>query len=134
MPIRFYFDKLVRDNIVQACLDDPEVLHMEFIELGDTDYLQALIKKVNEEAAEIIPESTREERLSEIADLQNVVDALREREGASEQELRQIANLKTEKKGGFKKRHYISYVDLADDSKWVEIFRNQPDKYREEAL
>ena len=40
---------------------------------------------------------------------------------------------KKQDKGGFDKRHYIKYHDLADDSKWVKIFRAQPEKYREEA-
>ena len=39
---------------------------------------------------------------------------------------------KKQDKGGFDKRHYVTYHDLADDSKWVEIFRAQPEKYREE--
>ena len=39
---------------------------------------------------------------------------------------------KKQDKSGFDKRHYIKYHDLADDSKWVDIFRAQPDKYREE--
>lgn len=39
---------------------------------------------------------------------------------------------KKQDKGGFDKRHYIKYHDLVDDSKWVNIFRAQPEKYREE--
>ena len=132
MPVRFYFDKLVRDKVVRACLDDPKVLHTKYCELDDETYLHALVKKVSEEAAEILHALTRKERLTELADLQNVVDALCEREGASEEELRQIADAKTRKKGGFTLRHYIDYVDLADDSEWIETFREQPDKYREE--
>ena len=41
---------------------------------------------------------------------------------------------KKQKKGGFDNRHYIEYNDLVDDSKWVEIFRAQPEKYREETV
>ena len=41
---------------------------------------------------------------------------------------------KKQDKGGFDQRHYVTYHDLANDSKWVEVFRAQPEKYREEMV
>lgn len=130
---RFYFEKLVRDKVVANCIDDPTVLHVQYKTLDDAAYRRALIAKAAEEAAEI-PEGDvdRAEVLAELADLQNVVDALRDSAGFTEAEVRAAADAKTLKKGAFELRQYIEYVDLADDSAWVGIFRKQPDKYREE--
>ena len=61
-----------------------------------------------------------------------VVDALRQDFGFSTEQVQEEMARKKQDKGGFDKRHYIKYHDLADDSKWVKIFRAQPEKYREE--
>lgn len=131
MP-RFYFNKLVRDNVVDHCLEDPKVLKTEWHELDGEAYRRELVKKAAEEADEIpLTDDDRNEVLSELADLQSVVDALRESAGFTEEEVKVAADEKTAKKGGFTMRRFVSYVDLADDSEWVSEFRKQPDKYPE---
>lgn len=133
MP-KFYFEKLVRDNVVDDCLVDPKVLETSYRVLEDGEYRQELIKKVSEEAAEIPLGETfnREEALGEIADLQNVVDALREHYGFTENEVQMTGDEKTSKKGGFVQKHFIDHVVLADDSEWIAVLRQRPDKYRED--
>lgn len=133
MP-KFYFRKLVRDKVVGDCLADPKVIKTNYRVLEDSEYRQELIKKIAEEATEIPlnSESDLDEALSEIADLQNVIDATREHYGFSKKDVQTAGDKKTAKKGGFENRHYIDYVVLADDSEWIEIFRAQPDKYEEE--
>ena len=131
--IRFYFKKLVRDNVVPNCLNDPEVATTQFRVMDGNEYFRALIQKVTEEANEI-PIDSREEALHELADVQSVVDALRDYFGFSKQELRDAVMKKAEAKGEFKKHHYMEFVDLEDDSAWVEVFRKQPHKYIEEQL
>ena len=119
---RFYFNKLVRDKVVDDCLSDPEVLHTEWKILNDDEYKRELIVKVAEEANEIPPTNdSPQETLSEIADLQNIVDALREVYGFSKQEIRQEIERKVAKKGGFAERKYITYVDLEENSVWLII-------------
>lgn len=132
--IRFYLQKLVRDKVVKKCLDDEEVLHTEYRKLGKQEFRRELLRKVHEEADEIpLNDDRRDESLKELADLQEVVDALRQDFGFSIEQVQEEMAHKKQDKGGFDKRHYIKYHDLADDSKWVEIFRAQPEKYREEA-
>lgn len=131
--VRFYLQKLVRDNVVQNCLDDPEVLHTEYRELNKQEFRQELLRKIHEEADEIpLSDDSREESLKELADLQEVVDTLRQDFGFSPVEVRQAMERKKQDKGGFEKRHYIEYNDIADGSKWIDMFRAQPEKYREE--
>lgn len=131
--IRFYLQKLVRDKVVKKCLDDEEVLHTEYHTLDKQEFRRELLRKVHEEADEIpLDDNQRGESLKELADLQEVVDALRQDFGFSIEQVQEEMSRKKQDKGGFDKRHYIKYHDLADDSKWVKIFRAQPGKYREE--
>ena len=133
--IRFYLQKLVRDKVVKKCLDDEEVLHTEYHTLDKQEFRRELLRKVHEEADEIpLDDNQRDESLKELADLQEVVDTLRQDFGFSTEQVQEEMARKKQDKGGFDKRHYIKYHDLDDDSKWVEVFRAQPEKYyREEA-
>lgn len=130
---RFYFNKLVRDNIVKRNKANSEVLHTEYKTLGDIEYRQELVRKLAEESAEIpLDGINRAEVIKELADLQAVVDALSDSFGVSPQELDGAVDAKLEEAGGFLLRHYIEYVDIVDSSQWVDIFRSQPEKYKEE--
>jgi len=132
--IRFYLQKLVRDKVVKKCLDDEEVLHTEYRILDKQEFRRELLRKVHEEADEIpLGDNQRDESLKELADLQEVVDALRQDFGFSIEQIQEEMARKKQDKGGFDKRHYIEYHDLTDDGRWVKVFRAQPGKYREEA-
>ena len=133
--VRFYLQKLVRDRVVPNCLDDPEVVHTEYRELDGQEFRCELVRKNHEEADEIpLGDKQRDESLKELADLQEVVDTLRQDFGFSIEQVQEAMARKKQKKGGFDNRYYIEYNDLVDDSKWVEIFRAQPEKYREETV
>ena len=133
--VRFYLQKLVRDKVVPNCLDDPDVVHTEYRELDSQEFRRELVRKVHEETEEIpLGDDQQDETLKELADLQEVVDALRQDFGFSIEQVQEEMARKKQKKGGFDNRHYIEYNDLVDDSKWVEIFRAQPEKYREETV
>lgn len=133
--VRFYLQKLVRDRVVPNCLDDPEVLHTEYCELDRQEFRRELVRKIYEEADEILlGDDQQDGALKELADLQEVVDTLHRDFGFSDEQVQEEMARKRQKKGGFDSRHYIEYNDLADGSKWVEVFRAQPDKYREEKI
>ena len=131
--VRFYLQKLVRDKVVKKCLDDEEVLHTEYRTLDKQEFRRELLRKVHEEADEIpLDDNQRDESLKELADLQEVVDALRQDFGFSIEQVQEEMARKKQDNGGFDNRHYIEYNDFIDDSRWVEILRAQPGKYREE--
>ncbi len=133
--IRFYLQKLVRDKVVKKCLDDPEFLHTEYRTLDKQEFRRELLRKVHEEADEIpLGDKQRDESLKELADLQEVVDALRQAFGFSIEQVQEAMARKKQDNGGFDNRHYIEYNDFTDDSRWVEILRAQPGKYREETV
>lgn len=134
MP-RFYLEKLVRDKIVPNCETDDSVVHVSFRVLDGTELRREQVRKVIEEAEEVpLDDSNRQELLGEIADLQAIVNALRESAGFSGAEIDEAVSRKEGSKGGFDNRHYVDYVDLADDSPWIDVFRDQPHKYREEPI
>ena len=88
--IRFYLQKLVRDKVVKKCLDDEEVLHTEYRELNKQEFRRELLRKVHEEADEIpLDDNQRGESLKELADLQEVVDALRQDFGFSTEQVQE---------------------------------------------
>lgn len=131
MP-RFYFEKLVRDKVLDRCLDDPKVLRTEYEKLAPIALKKALIDKIHEEAAEIpVQDELDDDVLSEIADVQAVVNALCNTYGISREQLAEAVARKEAKNGGFANGAYIDYVDLNEASEWVDIFCQQPDKYRE---
>ena len=131
--IRFYLQKLVRDKVVEKCLDDEEVLHTEYQALDKQAFRRELIRKVHEEADEIpLGDDQQDEALKELADLQEVVDTLRQDFGFSIEQVQEEMVRKKQDNGGFDNRHYIEYNDFTDDSRWVKILRAQPEKYREE--
>ena len=131
--VRFYLEKLVRNKVVEKCKADPQVLHTEYHQLDRAAYRRELQRKIYEEANEIpLGDDRLEEALQELADVQAVLDALRDDFGFSPQQVQDAVACKAAHAGGFQKRYYIKYNDLAENSKWVEVFRAQPEKYREE--
>lgn len=133
--IRFYLQKLVRDKVIDNCLSDPEVLKTSYRQLSGEEFRRELLRKIHEEADEIpLGDDKRDESLAELADLQEVVDALRQNFGFSKEEIQTAQQRKRDNRGGFDERHYIDYNDIAEDSRWVDVFRAQPEKYREERL
>ena len=133
MP-KFYFRKLVRDKVIWNCLNEPETLETNYRALDSDEFVRELIKKVTEEAAEIDinPGADRQAVLTELADLQTVVDTLRQTLGFTTDELKLAMEQKISQKGDFSGRNYIEYVVLADDSPWIDYFRANPCRYPEE--
>ena len=131
MP-QFVFNKLVRDKVVQLCLDDPLVPETEYRTLSLLDFKQALKDKVAEEAAEIpVQEEVDDEVIGEIADIQEVIDAIKAAYGVDNQAVKDMQIQKAHKKGAFEKRHFIESVVCDETSPWTAMFRGQPKKYPE---
>lgn len=127
----FYFRKLVRDEVLQRCLDDPKV-KTEYKILDELAFRKALLAKLHEETDEIpLLPIADDEVLSEIADVQAVLDSLIETYGYTKDDISSAQTRKAAKNGVFHDRAYIEKVDLDDDSEWIAYFRASPDKYEE---
>jgi len=89
------FDKLVRDEIpavIEADGDHPTIHHAE----GD-EYTERLVAKLDEEVSEYL--ASRE--VEELADILEVVHAIRKERGVTIEELREIRAQKAEACGRF---------------------------------
>lgn len=95
------YNKLVRDRI-------PEIIEAQ----GDRavarilekwEYTQCLEAKLDEEVAEY----HRDKNVEELADIMEVLLALAELHGASEEELKAVCDRKRQARGGFSKRIFL---------------------------
>lgn len=129
----FYFKKLVRDQVLQRCLDDPKV-QTDYRILDGLAYKKELVAKIHEEASEIpLLDDKDEAVLSEIADVQAVIDGLVTAYGYNAKDIAEAQARKQSKNGIFEKRAYIEKVVLDDDSEWIAYFRKSPEKYEEQS-
>lgn len=99
------YRKLVRDRI-------PEIISGNGGEpvtriLDDTEYMAELIKKLKEETAEF----EADESIEELADIQEVILALRDALGNSVDELEEERRKKAGTNGGFKDKIYLEGVE-----------------------
>ncbi len=97
--------KLVRDRIpeiIEATGVEPQVRSLQ----GD-ELLDALIAKLGEEAAELRA-AKDSERVEELADVLEVIDALAAHLGISVQEVQQTAEIKRALRGGFGKGLWLA--------------------------
>lgn len=95
------YNKLVRDKIPQIIRDQGEIPNIRI--LDDTEYLQCLERKLDEETGEFHADKNPEE----LADILEVVFTLADCIGCSRQELMEIYQRKHDARGGFSQRIYL---------------------------
>ena len=98
-------NKLVRDKIPEIIENagKTSVTHI----LSDDEYLSELDKKLNEECAEYQADKS----IEELAEMLEVMYAIAEARGWSLSELEAVRREKAEKRGGFKEKIYLEYVE-----------------------
>jgi len=99
------YNKLVRDGIpeiIKASGGAPKTRI-----LSDTEYNNALAKKLLEEADEYI----KDPNIKELADILEVVHAILETQGKSFAELESVRKEKAKERGGFSKRLFLETVE-----------------------
>ncbi len=106
------FNKLVRNRIPEMIENNCEVPVTRVLE--DKEYKEELHKKLKEEVNEVIGAETHDEIIEELADVFEVMRALVELEGSSIDEVKEIAENKRIKRGGFEKRIYLEKKMIPD--------------------
>lgn len=127
---RFYFNKLIRDNILENMLSNNDQ-NPKYKVLEDSEYLIELKKKLFEETKELDNELAPENLEEEIADVLEILDHIIKLKNLSKESIESIKKKKLEKIGGFSKKYYVEYNEVEDDSEWAIYYRKQPDKYHE---
>ena len=95
------YNKLVRDKIPEMIRAQGETPHIRILE--DEEYTAHLEAKLDEEVGEF----HRDRNLEELADILEVVYALTEDLGHTQQELETVYNRKHEARGGFRDRIFL---------------------------
>ncbi len=107
---KVYYNKLVRDHIKDKIEGQGVACSVRPIEDVD-EFIQELLKKVNEESSALARSRTRAEFLSEYADLMVVLDALTAELEISEADIKIALSENVEKKGLYKLRHFLSWSE-----------------------
>jgi predicted house-cleaning noncanonical NTP pyrophosphatase (MazG superfamily) len=125
---KFKVEKLVRDKIAEKMITSENAGYKV---LNDKEYIEELKNKILEETRELLPAKKRSKILKELADIQEIVDALIQALKSSKKELKTKQKKKKKKKkwGGFKKRLYIESIELEDNHPWLDYYLKNPDKY-----
>ena len=107
---KVYYNKLVRDRIQAKIEGKGEACSVRPIEDVD-EFIQELLKKVIEESDALAHSRTREQFLSEYADLMVVLDALTATLEISEADLKIALSENVEKKGLYTLRHFLNWSE-----------------------
>lgn len=103
------YEKLVRDRIPEIITEDNQAPVTRT--LGDTEFRRKLLEKLVEEATELL-ESDGD--LGEIADVIEVLNALKPVLGYTDEEIETARAEKVAKRGGFEKRIFLEKATTND--------------------
>ncbi len=98
------YPKLVRDNIIEIVEKRTGRKTKSRILEKDEEYLEFLLKKIEEEAHELANAKGKEHIAEEISDVKELLDTLLELNGLDWETVKKVQQEKAEERGGFKKR------------------------------
>ncbi len=98
------YNKLVRDKIPEIIKQDNSIPTTHIAD--DKEYWDKLKNKLKEEVDEFLKESTEEE----LADILEIVYAIRDHMKINPEKLEEIRKQKAQKRGGFKKKIILDHV------------------------
>ncbi len=113
MSGRVYYNKLIRDGIPKKIENNGGEYEVRPV-IDDAEFQLELLKKVKEEAGALSSVRTREEFLSEYADLMVVLDTLTQLLEFSPADIKTALTENLEKKGGFKERLFLHWSSRTD--------------------
>ncbi|HFK1782533.1 nucleoside triphosphate pyrophosphohydrolase [Bacillus cereus] len=93
------YNKLIRNKIPQIIKSNGKTPTTRI--LPEDEYIEELCKKTQEELTEYIKAKTKPDKLEELSDLLELINALAEHEGATLEEINNIRKKKVEERGGF---------------------------------
>ena len=124
---KFKTNILVRDKMVEKMESDG--ILVDYKKLNQDGYINALRKKVVEEAQEVADEGDREKLIYELADLREIVQTLMNVLEITDSEISAAQNKKREKSGGFAEKHFTNFIEIENDNPVIEYYLQRPNKY-----
>lgn len=107
-PVTVNYGKLVRDEIPRIIESNGDVPTIRI--LGDDEYIAALYAKLHEETDELA-NASESERLSELADILEVLLSTAEALGFSQGDVEKAMLDKRSKRGGFTQKIWLEKTD-----------------------
>lgn len=101
------YNKLVRDNIIDIIKNNGE--EPIYSILDDSNYVSCLEKKLYEEYLEVI-EASGDDRIEELADMLEVIEALAKTCNKTLEDVLLVKNNKKNKRGGFENKIFLKKV------------------------
>ena len=116
--MKYTYNKLVRDKIPEN-INSMEGRKATWRIMDDDEYIKELNKKLLEEVHEFIEENA----IEELADIIEVIQSIMRVKNISYEELKNVQQMKREKKGGFSNKIYLVGVeqDKADEREEQEM-------------
>lgn len=102
------YNKLIRDRIPEIIKKDGNTA--DIIILSDDEFKQAVKEKLIEEATEVLKADNRDDVLNELADLQEVMDTIKQIYNINTLEVNTIQAVKALQRGKFEKKLYLKSV------------------------
>ena len=124
--IKFTCNKLSRDKTVERMQKSNVKIDYKTIE--GQELLDALNKKIIEEAQEVVEAKNKDELTFEIADLLEVIDVLCAANNIDMQTILKAKQEKLEQRGSFSKGIFTESIEMEEDNKWASHFRQSPGK------
>lgn len=130
--VKFFCNKLGRDK--DLAIDKAAGIQATHRYLDKQELQNALKKKLIEEATEVTTAMSKEEIISELADVQLVIDGLCKAYGIEKSELLAKKDDHYQKRGGFETGYFVEYIEMAEDNPEISYFRapENANRYPEE--
>jgi predicted house-cleaning noncanonical NTP pyrophosphatase (MazG superfamily) len=126
----FRFNKLVRDKL--PAMYDELGQRIVFRNVKNGELLKKLRDKLVEEASELpFEDRSREQIISELSDVEQVMDDIKRELAISDEEVAAAKEKKFAKKGGFENGIFVESIELNEGDDWIEYYRKEPAKYPE---
>jgi len=127
--IKFVCNKLSRDKTVESMNHEGIVTHYKL--LNNTELQDALKAKLIEEAHEVQEAVERNDIISEIADVLELIDGLYKAYEISPQEVAAAQKAAHQRRGGYEKGIFMQTIEMDVSNPRVAHFRKSPTRYPE---
>ena len=126
---KFICNKLTRDKTIEGMAKD--AIRTTYKQLQHQELLEELRKKLLEESLEVAEATERMQVINELADVFEVIDALRGMHRITYAEVLAAKGTIYRKRGGFKKGIFLEAIEMSESNPCITHFRASPDRYLE---
>lgn len=128
LPI-FMCNKLARDKTAQNFKESNITATHRII--SGKELHDALYKKLLEEALEVTQAVDRKEIISELVDVLDVIEGLRNALDISHDEIEVARNDINDRRGCYQNGLFLTTIEMSEENPAVNHFRKSPEKYQE---